>query len=365
MNSFSIDDKRYMRLALRLAVKAKGTTFPNPAVGAVVVDTSGNVAGSGATQVCGGPHAEKVALEMAGEKAGGGTLYITLEPCCHHGRTPPCTDAILLSGIRRVVVAVKDPNPLVCGKGLELLAFRGIKVETGLMEKEAVSLNEDFFHYITGKRAWVTLKLALTLDGRIGDCDGNSKWITGEQSRKFVHELRRRHSAVAVGRRTLTQDNPQLTVRHRKWYNPARVVFSSSADIPPESYFVKHATESRSVIVVPGGEKGCIAKKNDMEVWFTGETDRRQSLISFCSIAYEQNLPSIFLEGGSSIASEFLEAGLVNRLYLFYGNKLLGKGIDAFRFGIGLPMEKCIHLTNPVFKQFGEDIMITGIPAKE
>lgn len=354
-------DSLYMQMALELAREAKGKTFPNPAVGAVVV-SQGGVTGRGATQVYGGPHAEKVALAQAKEMAQGATLYVTLEPCCHFGRTPPCTDVIIASGIRKVFVSVKDPNPLVAGKGIKQLQEHGIDVSTGLLRQEAGELNEDFFWSIRRKQAWVTLKLAMTLDGRIADSDGNSKWITGGASREFVHELRRRHAAVAVGRATFEADNPQLSVRHKEGYNPARIIFSSNPQIERQSYFYQHASEARSIIVVAGGKASEIVKRSSIEYWYTGQSDQKLSLQIFLKMAYEQNLPSIFVEGGQHIASQLLEAGLVNRLYLFYGSKILGEGKDGFCFSNGLSIRDCITLKRTRQHVFGSDFLISGIP---
>lgn len=351
----------YMRMALELAREAKGKTFPNPAVGAVVV-SDGSVTGKGATQVYGGPHAEKVALVQAGDTAKGASLYVTLEPCCHFGKTPPCTDAIIASGVRRVFIAVEDPNPLVSGKGIKHLQENGIAVFCGLLKQEAEELNEDFFWSILKKQAWVTLKLALTLDGRIADENGNSKWITGNDSRDYVHELRRCHSAVAVGRGTFESDNPQLTVRHKQGYYPARIVLSSVEKIDPQSYFYQHASEARSIVVVRGERDSQIIKSSGIEYWYTGKTDYFDSLKCFLSMAYQQNLPSIFFEGGQKLASMLLEAKLVNRLYLFYGNKILGNGIEGISFLNGLPVGGCISLKKMNSKVFNSDLLISGIP---
>lgn len=294
MTSNPKTDQYYLKYALRLACAAKGKTFPNPAVGAVVVKND-KIMGSGATQKYGGLHAEKVALQIAGENSIGATLYVTLEPCCHHGRTPPCTDAIISAGIKRVVFTVKDPNPLVAGKGADLLRKAGIDISSGLLESESTSLNEDFFWSITKKQAWVTLKLAMTLDGRIADGSNNSKWITGEQSRLFVHELRRRHAAVAIGRSTLEIDDPQLTVRHKKGYYPSRIIFSSTENIPKNSFFYQHARETRSILVIEGKEKQILTDPfSGIEFWYTGQNSQNQSFATFLQMAYEQGITSSF-----------------------------------------------------------------------
>lgn len=355
------EDLHFMQVALDLAREAKGKTFPNPAVGAVVVN-EGTIVGKGATQFYGGHHAEKIALAQAGEKAKGASLYVTLEPCCHFGKTPPCTDAIIASGVKKVIFSVKDPNPLVGGKGAQQLMQNGIEVSEGILQEQAAELNEDFFWSVTNKRAWVSLKLAMTLDGKIADTAGNSKWITGEAAREYVHELRRCHAAVAVGKGTFLADDPQLTVRHKKGYSPARIIFSSDNQISQNSFFFQHSSETRSIVVISGGIGSEIKKESGIEYWYTGHTDRITSLEQFVQMAYQQNITSIFLEGGQAIASRFLQAGLVNRLYLFYGSKILGDGKDGISFSEGLSMDECISLKEIRQQSFGSDFLISGIP---
>jgi diaminohydroxyphosphoribosylaminopyrimidine deaminase / 5-amino-6-(5-phosphoribosylamino)uracil reductase len=356
-------DTVYMHHALMLAWAAKGRTFPNPAVGAVIV-SKGKIVGTGATQFCGGPHAERVALTRSGKRAGGATLYVTLEPCCHWGRTPPCTEAIIAAGISRVVVAAPDPNPLVKGKGIRGLRAAGIAVEVGLLRSEAAAVNEDFFWAITKKKAWITLKLACTLDGRIADAHGASRWITGSAARTFAHELRRRHAAVAVGRTTLNRDDPRLTVRHLKGFSPARCVFTSTINLPKRSYFVTHAKTARSIVVVSGKGRRRIERDraSGIEFWYTGEKNSRAHLEHFAEMAFENDITSVLVEGGQQLASSFLESGLVNRLYILYGNKLLGNGTNVVLFSKGLPINQSICLKKPELILLDDTMGITGIP---
>ncbi len=358
-------DVRFMTLALSLADKAKGTTFPNPAVGAVVV-RNGRIVGAGATSPCGGPHAERKALADAGANARGSTLYVTLEPCCHFGRTAPCTDAIIDAGISRVVTAVKDPNPLVNGKGNRLLARAGIEVCTGLLCASATRLNEDFFFWVIRRRPWVSVKLAMTLDGRIADSSGSSRWITSNDSRKFVHDLRRRHASVAVGRTTLERDNPRLTVRHGYSGNPVRIVFSSKASVPANSYFLKDtARTSRRILVVRDGPPR--EKRTGMhgiEMWHTGRGNAGERLREFLAMAYEENIPSLLVEGGGKLASSFVENGLANRIYLFYAPKILGGGVPGFSFAPPLPLSSCLYIDKTEIAAFGSDVMLTGVPVR-
>ena len=350
-----------MRRALELGSGAKGKTFPNPAVGAVIVNAYGKIVGEGATGVCGGLHAEKTALRKAKEAARGSALYVTLEPCSHFGRTPPCTDEIIKSGIKRVVIAVKDPNSLVSGAGIRQLKSHGITVQLGLLKDEASLINEDFFWAITKKRPWVTLKLAMTIDGRIADERNESKWITSEQSRRFVQELRRRHSAVAVGKNTLLRDDPKLTARcGRKTYFPARVVFSSDKNIPQNSYFFTNSHEARSIIVVRNSKKQYIERAGNIEYWHTASPQYKESIAEFLDMAYTEELTGIFLEGGQQLASGFLENGFVNKVYLFYGNKILGGGSQGLLFSKGLPISDCLSLDKISHHSLGEDFLVSG-----
>ena len=351
-----------MAEAFKLAWQVKGTTFPNPAVGAIVV-AGREIVGRGATSPYGGPHAEKIALAQAGKRAKMAALYVTLEPCCHFGRTPPCTDAIISSGIKSVYISTMDPNPLVHGGGLHQLRKNGITVHSGLLSEEAKSINEDFFWSITRKRPWITLKLAMTLDGRIADEAGHSQWITSVGSRTFVHELRRRHAAIIVGAATLRKDDPKLTVRFGKRANPARIVFSSSPRLPATSYFIKNAHKTRSIVVIADGKEG-LKKKNSkgLEIWYIGKSTEEKGLESFLQTAYSEGLTSLLVEGGSAIASLFMKHHRVNRVYLFYGNKLVGKGLDGFSFSKGLPLSQAIELQDRTVRLFSDDVLISGIP---
>jgi diaminohydroxyphosphoribosylaminopyrimidine deaminase/5-amino-6-(5-phosphoribosylamino)uracil reductase len=351
-----------MGLALEQARKAKGRTLPNPAVGAVVVK-EGAVVGSGKTAPVGGPHAEVCALRRAGDAARGATLYVTLEPCCHYGRTPPCTDAIIAAGISRVCYSVKDPNPLVAGKGAARLRAAGIQVRFGLGRDEAVRINEDFFWNISQNLPWVSLKLALTLDGRIADARGSSQWITSPLARREVHRLRREHAGIAVGRGTLLADNPRLTVRHLGGRSPARFVFSSTARIPAGLHFVQGAGEVRSVIVLPGGEAGRRRTgKNGVELWHTGASSPAEGLRTFLQMAYEEGMSSLLVEGGQGLATSFLQNQLVNRIYYFFGNKILGNGLSGLAFSPAPALHSCITLQKTEFLPLGDNLMVTGLP---
>jgi pyrimidine deaminase RibD-like protein/uncharacterized protein (DUF302 family) len=225
---YLMDDQYFMELALRLAQERKGLTHPNPTVGCVIVK-EGKVIAQANHERAGLPHAEAKALSIAGESAKGSTLYVTLEPCTHFGRTPPCVDAIIKAGVKRVVIATLDQNPLVSGKGVQRLKEAGIEVQVGVLEEEAKRLNEDFFTYITKGRPYITLKFAQSLDGSLATKDYHSKWISSEESRKYAHRLRAEASAVLVGINTVLRDNPSLTVRAFEWErNPTRIVWTQS-----------------------------------------------------------------------------------------------------------------------------------------
>jgi len=345
-----------------MARKSKGQTHPNPAVGAVVVK-NGMVISKGRTAPAGGPHAEVCALKKAGSRARGATLYVTLEPCCHFGKTPPCTDAIIASGITVVYVACRDPFEKVRGKGIRILRKNGLTVHVGLLRDQAKRINEDFFWAVQKQRSWVTLKLALTLDGKIADSKKKSKWITSAPARKTVHLLRRYSSAIAVGKGTLVLDNPELTVRHVSGPSPARVVFTSNLNIPHTSKFTSMASEVRSIIVYAGG---CKNKKyvihNQIEVWETGARSYKSCIERFLTMAYKDGLIHVFVEGGSVVASTFLQNNLVNKLYLFYGNKIIGNGLDALSFSTKSNINNCLSLRKMECTTLGDNIIVSGIP---
>lgn len=355
----------YMSEALKIAEKVKGKTFPNPAVGAVIVK-DGVIVGSGATAAYGGPHAEIKAIKKAGDSAKNATIYVTLEPCNHYGKTPPCTQSIINARIKRVVIAIKDPNPLVNGKGIRFLKTNGLSVSVGLLKESAQKLNEDFFWSIQHKTPWITVKLAMTIDGRIADSFGNSKWITNKKARIFVHDLRKKHAAIAVGRNTIEKDNPHLTVRHVSGKSPVRIAFASKNSLDHNSFFRKDAHAIRSIIVCKGGDAGKKEVAFDgVWLWHTGKQRNSAHLNYFLKMAYEERLSSIMVEGGQKLATSFIENRLVNRLYIFYGNKFVGNGIKGISFNNGLPIEDGMFLTKFETGIFDDTIMITGIPAWE
>ncbi len=326
-----MSDEGYMSLALNLAKRRKGLTHPNPTVGCVIVK-DGEIVGLGYHERAGYPHAEVVALEQAGEKARGSTAYITLEPCTHFGRTPPCTDALIRAGVKKVFVATKDQNPVVSGRGIEKLREEGIEVEVGLLEETARELNEDFFTFVTEKRPFITLKLAQTLDGKIATLRGESKWITSLQSRKYAHRLRAEASAVLVGIKTVIRDNPSLTVRHFPFERqPLRIVIDPELEIPIESNLVSDG-EAKTLVVFtrrnPSKEREL--EERGVALLFMERIELKDLLVELA----RREVVHLLVEGGAFTVSSFLREGLWDRLVLFQAPKILGDGLTLHNLGI-------------------------------
>jgi len=357
-----------MARALEIASLARGKTSPNPLVGAVVV-RDGVVVGEGYHLKAGAPHAEVHALRQAGERARGATLYVTLEPCCHYGKTPPCTGGIIKAGVTRVVVAVADPNPRVSGRGIQVLRQAGIAVETGVLEAEARRLNEAFFKHITSGHPFVTLKAAMSLDGKIATSSGESKWITGPESRSLVQRLRLENDAVLVGIGTVLADDPLLTVRlpgeDRK---PLRVVADSSLRIPLESRLVQTARDHPTVVA--GVEERCPAARREMligrgvEVWELPEAHGMVDIRALLHALGSRDVVGLLLEGGSTLNASFLEAGAVDKYVFFVAPMIIGGSTAPGPFGgagtavlAGAP-----RLTALECRRAGADLVITGYP---
>ncbi len=361
-------DEAFMRRALELAARARGKTSPNPLVGAVVVK-DGAVVGEGYHRKAGEPHAEVHALEQAGSRARGATLYVNLEPCCHFGRTPPCTEAIIRAGIARVVAATLDPNPLVSGKGVARLREAGISVEVGVLEKEARRLNEVFFKYITTRLPFVTLKAALSLDGKIATAAGESKWITGEEARRFVHELRAQHDAVMVGIGTVLADDPSLTVRLVETERqPRRIVVDSRLRIPLESQLVRTAREVPTIVAAVAGlappEKKDALAARGVAVWELPGDQGRVDLGALAAALGRAEVTSVLLEGGATLNAAALAAKLVDKLVFFFAPLLIG-GRDAPGpvGGEGVPrLEEAVKVAELEWRQVGRDLLVMGYP---
>jgi len=373
-------DKQYMALALRLAAKGRGLTSPNPMVGAVVVARN-RLIGKGYHRRAGGPHAEILALQSAGDRAKGATLYVTLEPCCHRDkRTPPCVPAIIASGIRRVVVAMRDPNPQVCGRGLRQLRQAGVTITVDCLREEAERLNEIYCHWTRTGRPFVVVKAAMTLDGKIATASGESRWITGEAARRHVHGLRRRMDAVIVGIGTVLRDDPRLTVRlgssrsggHSN-RQPLRVILDSRARIPPTAKVLSPAARasggsgSRTNTVVATTVK---APRHRIErlraqgvtVLVLPFQDGRVSLRACLSSLGQMAITSAMIEGGSELNASAFREGLVNRILFYIAPRLLGgqgaKGV------IGGPspqrLAETLSITDIYVRRLGSDLLLEG-----
>ena len=355
-----------MRRALDLARRGWGWTRPNPLVGAVVV-RDGVVIGEGYHAVCGGPHAEVVALLEAGERARGADLYLNLEPCVDFPgkKTPPCTDAILEAGIRRVVVATADPNPCVDGRGLDRLRRGGVEVVEGVLADEARRLNDVFFHWIVHQTPFVVLKLALSLDGKIATRTGKSRWITGTPSRQAVHALRARHGAILVGVGTVFADDPSLTMREAEGPQPLRVVLDSRGRIPLGAKVL--SSDARTAIATTDRMPLAVEadlRKTGAEVWRLPENGDRVDLKALLDRLGEET-DSLLVEGGAEVAWSFLSQRLVHKIALFYAPVILG-GQDAVPSVGGEGVEEpaqAIRVRDLAIERVGEDFLVTGYVA--
>ena len=360
-------DESYMREALRLAANARGRTSPNPMVGAVIV-RGGVIVGSGWHRAAGEPHAEIHALRMAGALAHGATLYVTLEPCSHHGRTGPCAEAVIAAGIARVVTALSDPNPAVAGGGIERLRAAGIAVVTGVCAEEARRQNEVFLKWVVTKRPFVTLKTAMTLDGKTASRTGASQWITGAAARARVHEWRDEHDAILVGIGTVLADDPRLTVRRtdRAGKNPVRVVLDSMARTPHDAKLLTDGA-ARTIIAVTeraDPKRTLLLRACGAEVVTCGED--AVDLPQLLGILGAQELTSVLVEGGGAVHWSFLSAGLADKMRVFIAPLLMG-GTDAPTAVGGMGFDSpqaALRLRDMTVEQIGADILVTGYPRR-
>jgi diaminohydroxyphosphoribosylaminopyrimidine deaminase / 5-amino-6-(5-phosphoribosylamino)uracil reductase len=359
-------DHYYMKMALDLAASAKGRTNPNPIVGAILVK-DGVIVGSGLHRKAGEPHAEVHAFRMAGEHAEGATLYVTLEPCSHFGKTPPCANLVKESNVARVVVAMQDPNPQVAGRGIGLLREAGIEVEVGVLEEEARILNERFVHNMVSRTPFVISKVAMTLDGKIAAYNGHSKWITGEESRHNVHLLRNEVDAILVGIGTVLADDPMLTTRLATGgKNPIRVVLDSDLKTPLEAK-IMDTTEAKTWIVAKEGAdqaKAKVLEEKGIEIIYVPKTNSGLDLAELLNKLYEKGVTDLLVEGGSEINGSFLRAGLINKYFIYVAPKILG-GRDSLAPFTGdnvESMDEALNVTIHSVENFGEDILITAYP---
>lgn len=354
----------YMQRAIELAKKGAGFVNPNPMVGCVIVKDD-KIIGEGYHEYYGGFHAERNALTNCKYDCKDATVYVTLEPCCHHGKTPPCTDIIIEKGIKKVVIGVLDPNPLVSGKGMSILQEAGIEVIAGVEEDKIRQLNKVFLKYIKTKRPYVLLKTAMTLDGKIASYIGDSKWITNEKSRNLVHKLRSEMMAVVTGIGTVKSDDPMLNCRlEGDYHQPIRVIVDTKASISIDSQMVKTAHEYRTILAV--GEKSVdnvkleVLKSLNLEILYCKEKDSHVDINDLLIKLGEKNIDSLLLEGGSTLNAAFLHAGCVDEIYAFIAPKIIGgeqskssvggKGIELMR--------DAISLSDIQIERFDDDVLI-------
>lgn len=360
-----MNDEYYMGIALHLARSVKGQTSPNPPVGALVVKDA-IVYGVGAHLKTGGPHAEVHALEMAGQNARGATIYVTLEPCNHIGKTPPCAQLIIDSGIKRAVIAIEDPNEKVAGKGIEMLQKAGIKVEVGVLKQEAAEINDVFFHYIQSGRPYVTMKIGVSLDGKIASASGESKWITGEEARADVHTYRHKHDAILVGVNTVLVDNPQLTTRlphDRRGKNPIRIILDTHLRTPLDANVVTDGLADTVIVVgnsVPQ-EKISLYTAHDLVEVVQLET-ATIIIEDVLDLLGKREITSLFVEGGATINDSFLRSGLINEFILYVAPKLIGGAKAPTPIGgegIHL-LSEALQLEISSVEQIGTDVKIVA-----
>src|SRR5574341_770267 len=354
----------FMRLALRLARRGVGKTSPNPAVGAVVVK-DGKVVGAGYHRAAGLPHAEVEAIRSAGGRTRGADLYVTLEPCVHRGRTGPCTEAILAAGIRRVAAAMLDPNPLVSGKGISVLGAAGIPVATGMLERDARALNRPYCRWISTGRPYVTLKLALSLDGQIAGASGESRWISGERSRALVHRMRGASDAVLVGGGTLRRDDPALSCRIRGGRDPKRVIVTSRpGEIGPRRIFREGRGEV--ILVCPRGVPSRDlerARRAGARVLLLTARRGKVAAKELLTALGREGIASLLVEGGSTIAGWLISENAVDRFAFFLAPVILGEGVRAVAgWSAGSPADGKRLVIESV-RRAGEDILVTAVAA--
>ncbi len=361
----TLNDAYYMKLALELAANMKGQTGVNPVVGCVVVK-GGRIVGLGAHLRQGEGHAEVHALQMAGSQSQGATVYVTLEPCSHHGLTPPCCERIIEAQAARVVVAMTDPNPQVSGRGITRLREHGILVETGVMEAEAQTLNEVFVKYISTGRPFVTLKTASTLDGKIASRTGDSRWVSGPQARELTHTLRHQHAGILIGVSTALADDPQLTTRLPvQGLHPVRVVADSRLRLPPSARMLHDGLADTVVLTteLASTERAQALEAQGAKVLRCGSGPSVDLSLAMRRLA-EAGISSILLEGGGRLNGAMLAAGLIDKLVMFFAPKIIG-GLQApasFQFDGAERMADAVRIDRMQVEQIGDDVCITGYP---
>lgn len=353
-------EEQFMKRAIRLARKGIGYTNPNPVVGAVIVK-GGRVIGEGFHEAYGGLHAERNAFKNCTEDPQGADLYVTLEPCCHYGKTPPCTEAIMEQGISKVYVGNMDPNPKVAGKGVQILREHGIQVETGIMEEECRKINEIFFHYISHETPYVALKYAMTLDGKIAVKTGESKWITGQEAREHVHTLRHKYAAILAGIGTVLCDDPMLNARVRGGNNPVRVICDSRLRIPLSSKIVQSAKVIPTIVAAcERTKKAEKLEELGCRVLICQEKKGHLDLMELFRALRKEKIDSILVEGGADINDSVIRTGVVQKIYTYVAPKLFGgKQARSPVEGEGIErISDAVMLDGPEITKIGEDLLL-------
>jgi len=362
-----LTDEFYMRRALRLARRGEGWVSPNPLVGAVLVRED-RIIGAGYHRRFGDAHAEINALRQAQEPVQGATVYVTLEPCSHFGKTPPCVEALIASRPARVVIGTADPNPLVAGRGIEALRAAGIATTLGILAKECRELNERFFKFMTSGAPFVTIKVAQTLDGRVATTTGHSRWISSPAARKFAHRLRSIHDAILVGSGTVLADDPELTVRHVRGRNPLRLIVDSRLKLPLTAKVFTRQSEARTIVAATDRadrEKRKLLKDRGIETLLIAADDNgRVDMGKLFQELGKRQISSIFVEGGPAIVTSLLKEKLADRLVIIVAPKILGQGIDAVGDLGNVYMEEATKIDVRRVYRKGGDIVIDGSPGK-
>lgn len=353
--------EQYMRRAIELAKKGIGKVNPNPLVGAVIVK-EGRIIGEGYHARYGELHAERNAFANLTEDAKGAQMYVTLEPCCHHGKQPPCTQAVIEHGISKVYVGSDDPNPLVAGKGIAILREAGIEVETQFLKEECDALNPVFFHYITTGKPYVVMKYAMTLDGKTACHTGASQWVTGEMARAHVQETRNALTGIMVGVQTVIKDNPSLTCRIPDGRNPVRIICDSHLRTPMDCHIVQTAAEVPTILATISEDQGLIEQyqEKQIQVLQTREKEGRIDLNDLMERLGQQKIDSILLEGGGTLNQSALQAGIVQHVQTYIAPKFFGgSGIYSPVTGVGVDMpEQAWKCSNLQIRCFGEDVLL-------
>ncbi len=372
-DTFSENDFKWMKRAIELALKGRGYVAPNPLVGCVIVSYDNKVIGEGYHEKYGEAHAEINAINSVKDKSDfvDATMYVTLEPCSHTGKTPSCAKEIVDLPLKRIVIGMEDPNPVVNGSGIEILKNAGsFKVESGCLEQKVSRMNEAFIHYMRFKKPFITLKIAQTADGYVAAPDGNSKWITGEESRKKVHEWRSYYDAVMVGKNTAELDNPKLTVRHVEGRQPLRIVIDGSLGLPEHLNLFCDQHEEKTIVLTHNKEKYDKTADSMLQLlqsdYFRGETmlvrnkEGHVDLEHAIELLGDKQITSILVEAGSQLASAMIRENLVDKLHLFIAPKLLGGGTRSV-VGVGIDrMEEVISLHDVSWANCGSDVLLTG-----